>query len=118
MKRDLYSALDVAEYWRFDFSGGRFHDVPLAGDLLVEGRYEPLPVTIGQDGVHRGYSAALGLELHWMEGQLRFYEPETRQYLPNLEESWAERDRARAERDQAQARVRELEEELRLLRGQ
>ena len=118
VKRDLYSALDAAEYWRFDFSGGRFHDVPLAGDLLVEGRYEPLPVTIGQDGVHRGYSAALGLELHWMEGQLRFYEPETRQYLPNLEESWAERDMARAERDQAQARVRELEEELRLLRGQ
>ena len=125
VKRDLYAALDVAEYWRFDLSGGRFHDVPLAGDLLVEGAYEPLPVTMGQDGIHRGYSAALGLELHWEEGQLRFFAPGAGDYLPNLEESWAERDQARAdldrartERDQSQARVQELEEELRRLRGQ
>lgn len=125
VKRDLYSALDVAEYWRFDFSGGRFHDVPLAGDLLVEGRYEPLPVTIGQDGVHRGYSAALGLELHWVEWQLRFYNPAEGEYLPTLEECWAQRDAAtaqlrqsEAERDQAQARVRELEGEMRRLQSQ
>ena len=139
VKRELYAALDVTEYWRFDFSGGQFHDVPLAGDRLVEGAYEPLPITIGQDGVHRGYSTALGLELHWENGQLRFFEPATGQFLPDLEESWARRDRAEAElgraeaqrqqseahrrlaedqRDQAQDRVRELEEELRRLRGQ
>ena len=125
VKRELYAALDVTEYWRFDFSGGQFHDVPLAGDRLVEGAYEPLPITIGQDRVHRGYSAALGLELHWDEGQLRFFAPDSGDYLPNLEESWAERDQARAERDracterdQSQARVQELEAELRRLRGQ
>jgi Uma2 family endonuclease len=118
VKRDLYAALDVAEYWRLDHSGGRFHDVPLAGERLVEGEYQPLPITIGQDGVHRGYSEVLGLELHWDNGQLRFYEPAARQYIPDLEESWAERDQARTERDQAQARVRELEEELHRLRGE
>lgn len=111
VKRELYAALDVAEYWRFDFSGGRFHDVPLAGDLLVEGAYEPLPITIGQDRVHRGYSEVLGLELHWDNGQLRFFELAAGQYLPNLEESWAQRDAALAQ-------VRELEEEIRRLRGQ
>ena len=117
-KRDTYASLEVREYWRFDHTGGRYHDAPLAGDALVEAQYEPIPIELGEDGVHRGYSAALELELHWKEGQLRFYNPVTEEYLPTLEESWAERDEAQAERDQAQARVRELEEELRRLRGQ
>ena len=31
-KRDDYAALGVPEYWRFDLSGGEYHDAPLAGD--------------------------------------------------------------------------------------
>ena len=117
VKRDLYAGLDVREYWRFDPTGGRHHDVPLAGDLLVDGRYESIPVELGADDVHRGYSPALGLELHWQEGQLRFYDPSSGEYLPTFHESWVQRDRAQVERDQAQARVRELEEEIRRLQG-
>ena len=131
-KRDIYAGLEVKEYWRFDHTGGRYHDAPLAGDRLEDGRYEPISVELGTDGIHRGYSTALGLELHWEEGRLRFFAPETGEYLPNHVESWAqrdqaqaelgraqaERDRARTERDQSQARVQELEAELRRLRGQ
>ena len=124
VKRDIYAGLEVREYWRFDPTGNRNHDVPLAGDLLVQGKYQPIPVARGEDGIHRGYSAALGLELHWVEGQLQFYDPATSAYLPDLEESWAERDEAVAWRERerlarlsAEAKVRELEEELRRLRG-
>ena len=111
-KRDLYAGLDVSEYWRFDPTGGRHHDVPLAGDTLVQGEYRNIPVEIGDDGVHRGYSAVLRLELHWETGRLRFFDPSSGEYLPTFHESWVQ-----IERDQAQARVRELEEELRRLRG-
>ena len=132
VKRDLYAGLEIREYWRFDHTGGDHHDVPLAGDLLLDGRYEPIPVAEGDDGIHRGYSAALGLELHWAERELRFFNRATGEYLPDMEESWAQRDaaeaqlrqsesgreQAEAERRQAENRVRELEEELRRLRGQ
>ena len=138
-KRDIYARLEVREYWRFDHTGGRYHDVPLAGDRLVEGRYQSIAVELGPDGVHRGYSEALGLELHWREGQLRFFNPAAGEFLPTLEESWtqrdqaqlerlqaqserdqaqSERDQAQSERDEARARARELEEELRRLRGE
>ena len=30
-KRDAYAAFGVPEYWRFDPSGGEYHDAPLAG---------------------------------------------------------------------------------------
>lgn len=139
VKRDTYAGLEVKEYWRFDHTGGRYHDAALAGDALVDGRYEPIHVEEGDDGIHRGYSEALGLELHWAERQLRFFDRSSGTYLPDMEESWAQRDaaqaqlqqaesgrlqeaqarrRAEAERDEALNRARELEEELRQLRGQ
>ena len=144
VKRDIYSGMGVREYWRFDHTGGRYHDAPLAGDALVEGRYEPIPIETGADGIHRGYSPALGLELHWVERELRFFDRAAGQYLPGMGESWAQRDaaqegrrqaevqlheaeagllqaeagrqQAEAERDEALNRARELEEELRRLR--
>lgn len=125
VKRDIYAGMGVREYWRFDHTGGRYHDVALAGDALVDGQYEPIQIVIGEDGIHRGYSAALGLELHWVERQLWFFDRESGEYLPDLEASWAQRDaalagrrQAEAERDEALNRARELEEELRRLRGQ
>ena len=39
VKRDGYAGYGVREYWRFDHTGGRFHDAALAGDVLVDGRY-------------------------------------------------------------------------------
>ena len=35
VKRDGYAGYGVREYWRFDYTGGRFHDAPLAGDVLT-----------------------------------------------------------------------------------
>ena len=43
-KRDDYAAFGVPEYWRFDPSGGEYHDAPLAGDHLVDGVYHPIEV--------------------------------------------------------------------------
>ena len=38
-----YAALGIPEYWRFDETGN-FHGTKLAGDRLVQGRYEPIPI--------------------------------------------------------------------------
>ena len=120
VKRDIYAGYGVAEYWRFDRTGGRFHDAALAGDRLVNGVYEPIEVEAGPDGISRGYSVALGLELHWVTGRLRFYDPVTQEYLTDLTEAKAQRDDAVAKRDDAIAqrdaaeeRIRQLEAELR-----
>ena len=109
VKRDIYAGMGVREYWRFDHTGGRYHDAALAGDLLVDGQFEPIHVAEGEDGIHRGYSAALGLELHWAERQLWFFDPATGEYVPDLEKSWAQLDAARGERQQAESRLRQAE---------
>ena len=109
-KREIYAGYGVAEYWRFDRTGGRFHDAALAGDrLLPHGSYQPLPVQSTADGVVRGHSTVLGLELRWVTGTLRFWDPATGEYLPDLTE-------AKAQRDAALERVSQLEEDLRRLR--
>ena len=92
-KREVYARQQVPEYWRFDHTGGRFHDAALAGDrLTAEGVYEPISVEQTPDGAYRGYSAVLRLELHWDAGRLRFWNPATGDYLPDLpgmEDKWA-----------------------------
>ena len=112
-KREIYAGYGVAEYWRFDRTGGQFHDAALTGDhLLASGEYEPLPTNTMNDGVVRGYSVVLGVELRWVDGILRFWDPNTGDYMPDLTEAKAQRDAAIAQRDAAEARVRELEAEL------
>ena len=111
-KRQIYAGYSVAEYWRFDHTGGQYYDVALAGDRLVGDRYEPIPVEVGSDGIIRGYSAALELELHWYHGLLRFWDPATGGYLPDLTEAKAQRDDAERRADDAEARISELEAEL------
>ena len=60
-KRADYERYGISEYWRFDPSGGEYHDAALAGDRLVDGRYEPIAIETLQEGMLRGYSDALGL---------------------------------------------------------
>ena len=145
-KRAIYAGYRVAEYWRFDYTGGRYHDAALAGDRLVGDSYEPIPVETGSDGIRRGYSTSLELELHWHLGLLRFWNPATGEYLPDLTETkaqlydterrarYAERRATRAERRaevaethaederaarlQAEARISELEAELNRLQSE
>ena len=96
-KRAVYAEYGVAEYWCFDRSGGQYHDRSLSGDRLVNGRYEPIPLNTGADGVIRGYSPVLGLELHWDAGQLRFYDPAAGDYLRDLQEAEALVEHLRAQ---------------------
>ncbi len=95
VKRDGYRDLGAGEYWRFDASGGLYHDRPLAGDALVDGEYVPIEIHHESDGVIWGYSPILNLNLCWDRGRLRFYDPERGEYLRNLPE--AEERAVRAE---------------------
>ncbi len=120
IKRDYYEAMGVGEYWRFDSSGGRWHLTSLAGDLLVDSAYQPIPVEEQADGTFRGYSPALRLELRWENGNLRWWDPVGNRYLETHMEviaarSDAENRAAEAETRAATAeeRVRQLEAELR-----
>ena len=110
-KPATYAALGIQEYWRFDHTGN-FHGTKLAGDRLVDGRYEPIDIEDVEDGVLQGYSTVLNLLIRWEHGQLRWHDPETEQEIPTFK---GERERANAAEEaqaQAEARVRELEAEL------
>ena len=135
-KRDLYAALGVREYWRFDHTGGRYHEVPLAGDVLIGESYEPLPIHREPDGTQWGYSPVLDLELCWVERHrfggkagrlahlelcwverhLRFRDPVTKEFLPTMAEERERReevesrlDAIQSQRDAAEARWEEAE---------
>ena len=98
-KRELYARLGVVEYWRFDASGGDLYPEALAGERLVDGEYVRIETVQGQDGVIRGHSELLGLDLCWDNGHLRYYDPKAGEYLRDLQE--------------AEERIRQLEEQLR-----
>ena len=126
-KRRDYEAYGIPEYWRFDPSGGEYHDVALAADRLVDGVYQPIEIEWLDENRCRGYSEFLGLYVCWEYGELRWYNPETESYLrthaDEVERAEAEReartaaeeraDRAEIERDrEAVARGRaEVERE-------
>ena len=139
IKRQRYANLRVSEYWCFDHTGGKFHDQPLAGDLLINGTYHPIPLQTDPNGTIRGYSPALALELCWQNGRLRFYDPTTQQYLPDEKETAnlaetesaaraqaetqaatesAARTIAEARANAAEARAAQAEAELQRLREQ
>ena len=112
-KREIYASLRVPEYWRFDHSGGRYHDAGLACDILADGSYQTMEMATEPDGVIWGHSEVLGLSVCWVEGRLRFWDRQQGGYLPDLREEHARADQEAARADREAARVRELEEELR-----
>ena len=91
-KRAIYARIGVPEYWRFDPKDGEYHGAKLAGDRLVGGAYEPIPLTTAPDGVLKGYSAVLRLSLCWDDNWPRFYDPATNTYLESWPEVWAARE--------------------------
>ena len=122
VKRVEYARLGISEYWRFDHTG-EWHGARLAGDRLVEGRYEPIPIVERSAGVLEGQSEAIGLRLRWRDGELEWIDPATDRPIPSFDDEREARlaeERARAlEREgrlAAEARVRELERELRRAR--
>ena len=117
-KRDDYAALGILEYWRFDKTG-EFHGARLAGDRLVDGVYQPIPIDELDENVLQGYSAALNLILRWERGQLGWYDPRTERHISTFESERARADTERAARVTAEARavaaearIRELEARL------
>ena len=116
-KRISYAALGIQEYWRFDETG-QFHGTRLAGDRLVSGQYEPLPIEALTDGSLQGYSTILSLNLRWTEGQLGWYDPNTGRHIPTLESERQALAEERQARIQAEAKLQELQNQLRQLRGE
>ena len=111
-KRRDYANFGIPEYWRFDPTKGKRYDAPLAGDLLVNGEYQPIEIVeISPDHLH-GYSGILNLYVCWDHGKLRWYDPAAGQHLMTFAEEREGRIAEREGREAAEARVRELEEEL------
>jgi Uma2 family endonuclease len=117
-KRNLYARLGIGEYWKFDPSGGDHYGEPLVGERLVDGEYRRMEMNIDPDGGAWGYSPTLNLELHWVDGRLRLYDPEGGRWLQNMEETAEEVERERTARESAEARLAEMEAELRRLRAE
>lgn len=131
-KRRDYELFGIGEYWRFDPTGGDYHGgVALAGDRLVDGRYEPIPIEETEDGALRAYSEALDMYIYWNDGSLEFYDPRSGTFIrrwgelqahANAETARAEvetaaRVAAEARASELASRNAELEAELRRLRG-
>ena len=117
-KRRDYARIGVGEYWRFDSTGGDFYDAPLAGDRLVDGRYEPIEIVPQPDGSLWGYSAALDLYLCWDSSWLFFWDPRTGRFLRNIDASEDALAAEQAARQATQDALESAQETLRRLRAQ
>ena len=95
-KRDLYAEIGVGEYWRYDGTGGDFYGEGLVGERLVDGEYQRFDMRSEDDGSIWSHSDALNLDLWWMDGELRFWDPVGEQWLLSHEE---EHDGRLAERE-------------------
>ena len=116
-KRELYAELGVAEYWRYDATGGEFYGESLVGERLVDGEYSRVELRHESDGRIWSHSEALNLDLWWADGELRFWDPVADRWLLSQEGERDGRLVAEARAEAAESRVAELEAELRRLRG-
>ena len=124
-KRKFYERLLIPEYWRFDATG-EFHGARLAGDWLVNGRYEPIDIAELTGGVLEGHSEVMNVDWRWEDGQLSCYDPKTGLHIATFESERIARLAAEARADseqearvaaearaaEAEARIRELEARL------
>ena len=116
-KRQDYAALGIPEYWRFDETGDH-HGTMLAGDILEGDSYRPISIEELAPGILQGYSPALNLIIRWEQGRLVWVDPATEQPILTYEDQVVRAEAEREARLQAEARNRELEEEIRRLRGE
>lgn len=99
-RRD-YERYGVAEYWRLDPTGGDYYGATLAGDRLVNGRYQPIHIEWLNAECCRGYSQALDLYICWEYGKWRWHNPSAGAYLPTYHEliDIAKQERERANKN-------------------
>ena len=115
-KRDIYAHMGVLEYWRFDPTSNYFFP-PLIGERLVDGEYVAIEVTTDGEGIIRGHSAILGLDVCALpDGNLRLYDPVSGQLLRSYGEEVAARQASEAMLREAEAAREAAERELRMLR--
>ena len=89
-KRDIYAAMGVTEYWRYDPTG-RYRHPPLIGETLDNrGQYRRLDRSDAYDAP-QGYSQVLGLDLRVVGNKLRLFDPMCQTWLLTLAESYAAR---------------------------
>lgn len=84
-KRDIYARMGAIEYWRFDPSGGELYGEPLAGECLVDGRYEPYPIHTSADGDIWAHSEALNLDFYMRGDRFWVRDSATGEWLNFLE---------------------------------
>jgi Uma2 family endonuclease len=99
-KRGLYEWLGVQEYVLFD-PLGEYLDSPLQGFTLVNGRFEPVPLS--PDGALP--SNILGLELHRQAERLRLWDPAAQRWLLTPAEEVEARRQAEVQAAQAQTQA-------------
>ena len=115
-KRDIYARIGALEYWRFDPSGGELYGEPLAGERLVDGKYEPYPIHTDTDGDIWAHSEALNLDFYMRGNRFWVKDSATGEWLNFLEAEVEARRWERQARLSAEAQVRELRAELDRLR--
>ena len=71
----MYADLGVGEYWRFDATGGEFYGEWLVRERLADGEYRRLELRQEDDGRAWSHSEVLELDLWWISGDLRFWDP-------------------------------------------
>ncbi len=111
-KREIYAAMGVTEYWRFDPTGECFSPALIA-ERLVDREYQPIEAAEGIDGVLRAHSSVLGLDFQVESGlELRVYDAVSGERMRNLREETAARQVAEAALETAEsenARLRLLQ---------
>ena len=109
-KRVIYAEMGVSEYWRYDPTGS-FFSPELVGERLAGGEYQPIPLETDGEGILRGRSEVLALDICARPGlELRLYDPESGQWLRTHRES---EEALQAAEDE----VRRLREQLRDLQS-
>ena len=137
-KRDIYEGMGVQEYWRYDPTDlidsrqRPLYAVPLIGELLVDGAYQPLEISPGPEGCIMGFSPVLGVSLAVKDKRLMVYDHDLGEFVEEFEEQESAKMRAQAEAqaeralrlaaeselNEQTANIRRLEDELRRLRGE
>ena len=117
-KRDLYAELGVLEYWRYDATGGEFYGEPLVGEHLEDGEYRRFELRQESDGRLWSHSEVLNLDIWWIDGDLRFWDPVAGVWLLRRDEERSRAEVAETRAETAESRVQELEAELRRLRAE
>ena len=95
-----------------------FYGESLVGARLVDGEYSRVELRHESDGRIWSHSEALNLDLWWVDGELRFWDPVADRWLLSQEGERDGRLVAEARAEAAESRVAELEAELRRLRGE